>query len=161
LFNFVADHKNNFISIYYISSPGFIAGITNPIIETSVGWDLLFDVGSGRVAVHRDIHLNHPPGGGSAVSSGVSGTGSGGSQPLSRTAALKAEGSANSEEDMMNRNSRDSSSGPRSDFVSRPNDSDNLFVEDVSPVSCICTLPILSFFLSSRRSVLTTYAYQS
>ncbi|PFH46608.1 hypothetical protein AMATHDRAFT_69501 [Amanita thiersii Skay4041] len=38
----------------------YIAGVTNPIFETSRTWDLLLDIGSGVVTVSRDIHLRYP-----------------------------------------------------------------------------------------------------
>lgn len=41
--------------------PAYIAGVTNPIFESSRAWDLLFDISSGSVTIAKDIHTNYPP----------------------------------------------------------------------------------------------------
>ncbi|KAF8627217.1 hypothetical protein AX15_004479 [Amanita polypyramis BW_CC] len=40
--------------------PAYIAGVTNPIFESSRTWDLLLDISSGVVTVSKDIHLRYP-----------------------------------------------------------------------------------------------------
>ncbi|KIL66165.1 hypothetical protein M378DRAFT_75418 [Amanita muscaria Koide BX008] len=40
--------------------PAYIAGVTNPIFETSRAWDLLFDISTGIVTVSKDIHIGYP-----------------------------------------------------------------------------------------------------
>ncbi|KAF8629141.1 hypothetical protein AX17_005727 [Amanita inopinata Kibby_2008] len=40
--------------------PAYIAGVTNPIFESSRTWDLLLDISSGAVTVSRDIHVRYP-----------------------------------------------------------------------------------------------------
>ena len=44
----------------YTYSPGYIAGVTNPIFEQAGAWDVLCDIGNGRIVVHRDIHISCP-----------------------------------------------------------------------------------------------------
>lgn len=90
--------------------------MTNPIFETSVTWDLLFDVGSSRVLVSKDIHSNFPQ------------------IPLpppilgQRRGALKADSSLSNEEEVPKGQMGDK----RTDFVAKADSADNLFIEDVS-----------------------------
>lgn len=97
------------------SIPGYIAGVTNLIFESSRSWDLLCDVGTGRMVVSKDIHVNFPP---------THLYGSGG--PLtSRSGTLRAESSGGSEDD-FGRNRE------RSEFVaSRADNYDNIFMDDI------------------------------
>lgn len=37
------------------SRPGFIAGVTNPIYESTPGWDILCNIESGKITVNKDI----------------------------------------------------------------------------------------------------------
>lgn len=100
--------------------PGFIAGVTNPIFEHSGAWDLLCDVGSGRMVVSKDIYANYPTN--PIFSQG----------PLiMRTGTLRAEGSAGSEED-VGRPSRDIAAPQKAELSGKADSSDNLFMEDVS-----------------------------
>ncbi|PCH35230.1 spindle pole body interacting protein [Wolfiporia cocos MD-104 SS10] len=101
------------------SIPGYIAGVTNPIFEASGSWDLLCDVGTGRMVVSRDIHTNYPA---NPILSQ--------SQLIIRTGTLRAEGSAGSEEDTV-RPSRDGGSTARTEFAARSDSADNLFTEDI------------------------------
>ncbi|KAH9947502.1 spindle pole body interacting protein [Amylocystis lapponica] len=101
------------------SVPGFIAGVTNPIFEASGVWDLLCDVGSGRMVVSKDIHLNYP-----AVSPPIH------HQLIARTGTIRAEGSAGSEEEIVRQPTRDAAA-PKTEYASKPDCSDNLFVEDI------------------------------
>ncbi|KAI0078370.1 spindle pole body interacting protein [Panus rudis PR-1116 ss-1] len=100
------------------SIPGYIAGVTNPIFEASGSWDLLCDVGSGRMVVSKDIHLNYPA--------------STGPPPLiTRTGTLKTEASLGSEEDMV-RPSKDLNVAERKVEVIKGDNPDNLFMEDIT-----------------------------
>ncbi|CAL1699526.1 unnamed protein product [Somion occarium] len=100
------------------SIPAYIAGVTNPIFESSGSWDLLCDVGSGRMVVSKDILVNYPP--------------TTTSQPtlITRTGTLKTEASLGSEEDMI-RPSKDLGVAEKRGDVTKGNDADNLFMEDI------------------------------
>lgn len=89
-----------------------------------MGWDLLFDVGTARVVVHKDIHSSCPP-----------------TVPLLhsrpplilRTGTLKAESSITSEDDLSRPSAKDTKDQPqKSEFVAKADNPDNLFIEDVS-----------------------------
>ena len=96
---------------------GYIAGVTNPIFEAAGQWDLLCDVGTGRMVVNKDIQTQWP-----SVSSpsppGVS---------LFRTGTLKPEGSMGSEEEMTR-----GAGQTRGDVPGKADVADNIFMEDVS-----------------------------
>ncbi|KAI9067011.1 spindle pole body interacting protein [Trametes sanguinea] len=99
--------------------PGYIAGVTNPIFETAGSWDLLCDIGTNRMVVSKDIHVNHP----ASWSS---------SHPLiSRTGTLKAESSIGSEEDAVRVQTKEGGSTQKPELAGRPDSADNLFIEDV------------------------------
>ncbi|KIJ61626.1 hypothetical protein HYDPIDRAFT_115800 [Hydnomerulius pinastri MD-312] len=106
----------------WVNTPAYIAGVTNPIFETSGSWDLLMDIGTGRVVVHRDIHTSFPP---TITPPAIA--------PLvSRTGTIRAEGSAASEEDIARIATRDGKeSSQKSDFAAKPDSLDNLFIEDL------------------------------
>lgn len=104
----------------HICSPGYIAGVTNPIFETAGSWDLLCDIGTNRIVVSKDIHLNHP----ASWSS---------SNPLiMRTGTVKAEGSIGSEEEAVRVPTKEGGSTQKPEFAGRPDSADNVFIEDVS-----------------------------
>ncbi|KIY46793.1 spindle pole body interacting protein [Fistulina hepatica ATCC 64428] len=42
------------------SIPGYIAGVTNPIFESSKSWDVLIDISLGTVTIAKEILINHP-----------------------------------------------------------------------------------------------------
>lgn len=106
----------------HICSPGYIAGVTNPIFETAGSWDLLCDIGTNRIVVSKDIHLNHP----ASWSS---------SNPLIvRTGTVKAEGSIGSEEEAVRVPTKEGGSTQKPEFAGRPDSADNVFIEDVSRV---------------------------
>ncbi|EIN08406.1 mesa protein [Punctularia strigosozonata HHB-11173 SS5] len=107
------------------SIPAYIAGVTNPIFESSGTWDLLCDVGSGRVVVHKDIHLNYPPN----QYQPTSGFGLNSPPLIVRSGTLKAEGSAGNEEEMLKGAARDGGGERKGDFLK--DGTDNLFVEDI------------------------------
>ena len=107
-------------SYVYIRRPGYIAGVTNPIFETAGSWDLLCDIGTNRMVVSKDIHLNHP----ASWSN---------SNPLMvRTGTLKAEGSIGSEEDAVRVQPKEGTSVQKPELAGRPDSADNVFIEDVS-----------------------------
>ncbi|KZT04479.1 spindle pole body interacting protein [Laetiporus sulphureus 93-53] len=101
------------------SIPGYIAGVTNPIFEASGSWDLLCDVGSGRMVVSKDIHITYPANPVLAQS-----------QLIIRTGTVRAEGSVGTDEEPI-RPSRDGGPLPRADHPSRADSPDNLFMEDI------------------------------
>lgn len=101
--------------------PAYIAGVTNPIFESSGSWDLLCDVGGGRMIVSKDIHSSHPQ----------SGTQGGPPSLIARTGTLKAEASIGSEDDLGRISGREKEA-PRSDYTAKADSADNVFIEDVS-----------------------------
>ncbi|KAI0064359.1 spindle pole body interacting protein [Artomyces pyxidatus] len=101
------------------SIPAYIAGVTNPIFESGGSWDLLCDVGSGRMVVSKDIHISHPP----------SGVAAGAPPLIIRTGTLKAEASIGSEDDIGRVPGRDRDQ--RSDFTAKADNADNMFIEDI------------------------------
>jgi Stabilization of polarity axis len=103
------------------SRPAYIAGVTNPIFESSGSWDLLCDVGGGRIVVSKDIHSSHPP---SGVQLGPSST-------LTRNGTLKADNSIGSEDDLGRIPGREKEAS-KSDFTAKADSADNVFIEDVS-----------------------------
>ncbi|KAG5639106.1 hypothetical protein H0H81_006695 [Sphagnurus paluster] len=95
------------------SVPAYIAGVTNPIFETSRAWDLLLVIGSGTVTVAKDIHTTYP----------VSPTPTFAAPVLSRTGTLKTESSIGSEEDAGRVGANQ---GGKTDT-----NADRLFIEDI------------------------------
>lgn len=132
-----------------IYRPAYIAGVTNPIFETSGSWDLLMDVGTGRVVVSKDIHISFPV---VAVPPAI--------MPLiPRTGIVRAENSGASEEEIARIATRDGAqSNQKSDFAARPDSLDNVFIEDVRVFSigekaCHMIGYISSLFLPSRHTL--------
>lgn len=110
----------------WVYRPAYIAGVTNPIFETSGSWDLLMDVGTGRVVVSKDIHISFPV---AAMPPAII--------PLvPRSGVIRTENSGASEEEIARIATRDGSqSNQKSDFAARPDSLDNVFIEDVRPFS--------------------------
>lgn len=103
--------------------PAYIAGVTNPIFQSSGNWDLLLDISTGTVTVTKDIHANHPV----MLIPGV------GAPLISRTGTVKAESSFGSEDDIGR-----SKDGAKADFVAKADhNADNLFIEDVRAYFCV------------------------
>lgn len=103
-----------------IARPAYIAGVTNPIFESSRAWDLLLVIGAGTVTVAKDIHVTYP----------VSGFPALGAPLLTRTGTVKAESSFGSEDDAGR--VVGGKEGAKSDFVSKTdNNADKIFIEDV------------------------------
>ncbi|KAH7913559.1 docking domain of Afi1 for Arf3 in vesicle trafficking-domain-containing protein [Hygrophoropsis aurantiaca] len=107
----------------WVTTPAYIAGVTNPIFEQSGNWDLLMDIGTARVVVHRDIHINCPP---TVTPPAI--------VPLvNRSGTIRAENSVGSEDDITRIATRDGKDVPnsKSDFASKPDGLDNIFIEDL------------------------------
>lgn len=102
--------------------PGYIAGVTNPIFEQAGAWDVLCDIGTGRVVVNKDIHISCPV---TSVSAPVGSL-------LPRSGTLKAETSAGSEDDMGRQIPSHLPQGTRNEIIGKADSSDNMFMEDVS-----------------------------
>ena len=102
------------------ASPAYIAGVTNPIFESTGLWDLLCDVAGGRMVVSKDIHSSHPP----------SGTQAGLASTLARSGTLRAESSIGSEDDLGRLPGREKEAS-KSDFTAKADNADNVFIEDV------------------------------
>ncbi|EIW78386.1 spindle pole body interacting protein [Coniophora puteana RWD-64-598 SS2] len=101
----------------WVSIPGYIAGVTNPIFETSGNWDLLMDVGAGRVVVHKDIHSSCPP---TVTPPAI--------VPLmNRTGTMRNENSAPGDDDVK----RAEKEGKDSTQSSKSESLDNMFIEDL------------------------------
>jgi hypothetical protein len=103
-----------------IQRPAYIAGVTNPIFESSRAWDLLLVIGAGTVTVAKDIHVTYP----------VSGNLTLGAPLVTRTGTLKAESSFGSEDD--GGRVVGGKEGVKNDFVTKmDNNADKIFIEDV------------------------------
>ncbi|KAF9566805.1 spindle pole body interacting protein [Agrocybe pediades] len=96
--------------------PAYIAGVTNPIFETSRQWDLFLDISTGSVTVAKDIHATYPP----SATAGIGGS------AITRSGTLKAEYSMGSEDDI----SRLAKEGSKND-LSKENNADKMFIEDI------------------------------
>jgi hypothetical protein len=123
--------------------------VTNPIFESSGSWDLLCDVGGGRIVVSKDVHSSHPPSGVQVVQP---------STTLNRNGTLKAESSIGSEDDLGRMPGREKET-PKSDFTAKADSADNVFIEDVraqeikmKPDAKIMTALLCPFTRLSRQS---------
>ncbi|VDC00132.1 unnamed protein product [Peniophora sp. CBMAI 1063] len=94
--------------------PSYIAGVTNPIFEQTGNWDLLCDVGGGRMVVSKDIHNNYP-----YTPSVI-----GGPPQLTRVGTIKTDSLTGEEEPSR-------PGEKRSDFTAKTDSADNMFVEDI------------------------------
>jgi hypothetical protein len=84
------------------------------------------DVGSGRVVVSKDIHISFP----------VAPTPPAIVPLVARTGVIRAENSVASEEEIARIATRDGvQSNQKLDFAARPDNLDNLFIEDVCGLS--------------------------
>lgn len=104
-----------------IYSPGYIAGVTNPIFESKDWWDLLCNIETGKMTVHKDIHTTPP----SLSSFPVPPT-----NPLPR---LPGQDTPAATEDDPQSRPPTSASGfaVKADNGPRPDHPDNLFMEEV------------------------------
>ena len=104
--------------------------MTNPIFESSGSWDVLFDIGTSRVIISKDINVNCPP---STVPTGGSASLSGNAVAatnFARSGPLKAEASLGIDDD--GRVGKDTPQTSKNEFVAKADSPDNLFIEDVS-----------------------------
>ncbi|TBU25631.1 mesa protein [Dichomitus squalens] len=101
------------------SIPGYIAGVTNPIFEDVGSWDLLCDISTNRMVVHKDIYMNHP-----ATWTPSS------NQLILRTGTMKAESSVGTEEDVVRVQTKEGAQ-QKPELTARPDSADNVFVEDI------------------------------
>ncbi|KIK47017.1 hypothetical protein CY34DRAFT_799863 [Suillus luteus UH-Slu-Lm8-n1] len=105
----------------WVTTPAYIAGVTNPIFETSGSWDLLMDIGTARVVVHKDIHISFPT---TMAPPALVNT------MIPRP--IKAENSTGSEDDIQRIATRDGKDGnQKSEFAARQDSLDNMFIEDL------------------------------
>ncbi len=119
--------------------PAYIAGVTNPIFESSRAWDLLLDISTGHVVVAKDILATYPTTPGQVFNPPL----------ITRSGTLKAEASLGADEEIMKAGGK----GP-ADFVPKAdNNADSLFMEDVSNVSSAPSARkfIFEFLYSSKR----------
>ncbi|KAF4583378.1 hypothetical protein EYR38_002128 [Pleurotus pulmonarius] len=106
------------------SIPAYIAGVTNLIFKTSGTWDILFDVATGQVLVHKDIHARWPASAAPAI----------GATPLvARSGTIKVEVALPPDEDAARssvpKDSKDAST--KADFAPKNDNADNVFIEDI------------------------------
>lgn len=105
----------------WVSTQAYIAGVTNPIFETSGSWDLLMDIGTARVVVHKDIHISFPT---TMAPPALVNT--------MMPRPIKAENSTGSEDDIQRIATRDGKDGnQKSEFAARQDSLDNMFIEDL------------------------------
>ncbi|KAF5381150.1 hypothetical protein D9757_009432 [Collybiopsis confluens] len=119
------------------SVPAYIAGVTNPIFETSRSWDLLCDISTGTVTISKDIWQKWPAGPGVGMNSsfgGISGSGSLIAPILTRTGTLKAEVLMNDDAQIQ----KDGGQPAKGDVkyastlsADAANSADNVFIEDI------------------------------
>ena len=110
-------HRSSFSQLH---RPSYIAGVTNPIFEATGNWDLLCDVGGGRMVVSKDIHTNYP-----YTASALSGP-----PQLTRVGTIKTDSLTGEEEATR-------PGGAKSEFTAKTDSADNMFVEDVCLVSSL------------------------
>ena len=96
--------------------PAYIAGVTNPIFESSRQWDLFLDISTGNVTVAKDIHSTYPV----HATVGLAGP------SIVRSGTFKPESSLGSEDEVV----RMTKEGSKTD-LSKDNNADKMFIEDV------------------------------
>ncbi|EJC99276.1 spindle pole body interacting protein [Fomitiporia mediterranea MF3/22] len=117
--------------------PGYIAGVTNPIFEQAGEWDLLCDISTGRMVVHKDIHINWPVG--SLPSSSAPPPGTGG---ITRVGTLRGEpslgmGGVGGSEEEVGRMSMSTQvnaapiASVKADYSGKADSPDNIFMDDI------------------------------
>lgn len=103
----------------------------NPIFESAGSWDLLCDIGTGRMVVHKDIHASWPVG---PVPSAPTGPGG-----VTRMGTIRGEppvgvGVGGSEEEVGRTSTQINTPlpGGKGDFSGKADSPDNIFMDDVS-----------------------------
>ena len=95
--------------------------MTNPIFEAAGSWDLLCDIGTNRMVVHKDIFLNHPASWAPTANPIVS-----------RSGMVRAETSVGSvDEEVFRVPTKEGGSTQKPEFTGRPDSADNVFIDDV------------------------------
>ncbi|KAI1786728.1 mesa protein [Ganoderma leucocontextum] len=102
------------------SIPGYLAGVTNPIFEAAGAWDLLCDIGTNRMVVHKDIYANHP-----ATWNPAS------NQLIIRNGTLKTESSVGSEEEVARVPTKEGAAPHKPEVSAKQDHPDNIFIEDI------------------------------
>lgn len=108
--------------------------MTNPIFEAAGSWDLLCDIGTNRMVVHKDIFHNHPASWAAA------------SNPIIiRSGTIRAETSTGGEDEVVRVPTKEGGSTQKPEFTGRPDSADNVFMDDVR---CV---PFLLYFFSQAQ----------
>ncbi|KDQ14075.1 hypothetical protein BOTBODRAFT_33187 [Botryobasidium botryosum FD-172 SS1] len=101
----------------FVSVPGFIVGVTNPIFESRSIWDVLCNIETGKIIVNKDIRPAPP------LSSNPH-------TLLSRSGIVPT-----SVEDDASKIAasapKDGKEGPKNEFVAKADSADNHFMEDI------------------------------
>lgn len=103
-------------------SPGFIAGVTNPIYETMPVWDVMCNIETGKITIHKDIR---PPAATASMFPAPPAV-------IPRSGVLSA---VNLDEDPSKIGINGVS--VKGDFIARSDNADNIFMEDVSTYALI------------------------
>ena len=134
----MGEHVSLLLSLTFsrltLCSPGYIAGVTNPIFEAAGAWDLLCDIGTNRMVVHKDIYANHP-----ATWNPTS------NQLIIRAGTLKAESSVGSEEEVVRVSTKEGAAPQKPEVSAKQDHPDNIFIDDVRSFSmhfeCFSSVP--------------------
>ena len=119
--------------------------MTNPIFEAAGAWDLLCDIATNRMVVHKDIFAHHPASWAPAANPIVV-----------RSGTIKAESAMGAGEDEVVRvPTKDGGAPQKTEFTGRPDSADNVFIDDVRVFSCLAPI---SRSLSLSLSSATAYA---
>ncbi|KAF8524403.1 spindle pole body interacting protein [Hysterangium stoloniferum] len=101
--------------------PDFIAGVTNPIFETMPIWDVLCNIESGKITVHKDIRAAAPPPSLFPSPPPV----------IPRSGTIRSEQTAFDDEATVGRKESKDGGGGSRDFIAKSDNLDNVFMEDV------------------------------
>ena len=133
----MGEHVSLLLSLTFsrltLCSPGYIAGVTNPIFEAAGAWDLLCDIGTNRMVVHKDIYANHP-----ATWNPTS------NQLIIRAGTLKAESSVGSEEEVVRVPTKEGAAPQKPEVSAKQDHPDNIFIDDVRPFAVHCIVDVFA-----------------
>lgn len=104
------------------ASTGYIAGVTNPIFENLPMWDVLCNIVTNTITVHKDISTPAPPPNLFPVPPTLQNT-------SSKTGVVRTDGSVNDEE--FGRSTPAPGATSKVDYIARQDSYDVLFMEDV------------------------------
>lgn len=127
------------VSRLTLCSPGYIAGVTNPIFEAAGAWDLLCDIGTNRMVVHKDIYANHP-----ATWNPTS------NQLIIRTGTLKSENSVGSEDEVVRVPTKEGAAPQKPEVSAKQDHPDNIFIEDVRTFRHVLRISLLLILVLIR-----------